>query len=513
MKLIARPIDLEVGGKFVVILNKEDADSLGLRALDRVRISYKNKELTAIVDTTTKFTIKEEIITNDDVTNFFELMGGEHLEVFPQEELESIIYIKQKLAGARLEYDKIKKIVEDIVDKKVSEVELTAFVTALHTLGLSIDEAASLSRAMAATGKKLKLDKKLVCDKHSIGGIPGDKTSLVLVPIIAAAGLTIPKTSSRAITSPCGTAERMEALAPVDLSLDEIKEVVEKVNACLVWGGALDLAPADDMFIQVEYPLGIDPMLLPSIMSKKKAIGANYVVIDIPTGVETKIKTINQAHELAEDFIELGKRLGIHVACGITFGRQPLGHYIGPALEAKEALMTLRGRGPRDLIEKATTLAGILFETLDKGDKKTALHILKSGKAEKKMREIIEAQGGNPKIQVDDLPIGEKYATVKSEKEGKVLWIKNSEIVLIARKAGAPLDSGAGIHLNVKLGDKVKKGETLFTIFSNNYNRLEDALKMSEEFKPLVVGKHYEDEMLLGKISEIPRKKIFMLER
>jgi AMP phosphorylase len=513
MKLIARPIDLEVGGKYIIILNKEDADILGLRALDRVCLRHNSKELTAIIDTTSKFTVKGEIITNDDVTRYFDIKGGEHLEVSPQEELESVLYIKQKLSGARLEYDKIKKIIRDVVDKKISDVELTSFVTTLYTRGLSIDEAANLSKAMAETGKRLKLDEKIICDKHSIGGIPGDKTSLVLVPIVAAAGLIIPKTSSKAITSPSGTAERMGALAPVELEIEEIKQVVAKTNGCLVWGGALDLAPADDMFIQVEYPLGIDPMLLPSIMSKKRAIGANYLVIDIPTGVEAKIKTTNQACELAEDFMEMGKRLGIHVACGITFGRQPLGHYIGPALEAKEALLTLRGKGPRDVVEKVTTLAGILFETVDKGNKKTALNLLNSGKAEKKMRQIIEAQGGNPNIQVDDLPIGEKYATIKSEKDGKVLWAKNSEIVLIARKAGAPLDRGAGIHLNVKLGDKVRKGETLFTIFSNNYNRLEDAVKMAEELKPLVVGKHYEDKMLLGKISEIPRKRIFMLER
>ncbi len=513
MKLIARPIDLEVGGKYVVILNKEDADYLGIRALDRVCLTHNGKQLTAIVDITTKFTIKGEIVTNDDASRFFNIMGGEHLEVRPQEQLESILYIKQKLSGARLEYDKIKKIIRDVVDKKISNTELTAFVTALHTQGISIDEAANLSRAMAETGKRLRLKQKIICDKHSIGGIPGDKTSLVLVPIVAAAGLTIPKTSSKAITSPSGTAERMGTLAPVNLTLEEIKDVVENTNGCLVWGGALDLAPADDMFIQVEYPLGIDPMLLPSIMSKKKAIGANHIVIDIPTGSEAKIKTTNQARELAEDFMELGKRLGIHVACGITFGRQPLGHYIGPALEAKEALLTLRGRGPKDVVEKVTTLAGILFETIDRGNKETALHLLKSGKAEKKLREIIEAQGGNPKIQPDDLPIGEKYATVKSEKDGKVLWVKNSEIVIIARRAGAPLDAGAGIHLNVKLGDRVKKGETLFTIFSNNYNRLEEALKLAEELKPLVVGKHYEDKMLLGKMSDVPRKKIFMLER
>jgi len=514
MKLIARPIDLEVGGKNIVIMNKEDVESLGLHALDRVRLRYNEKELTAIVDETAKFTIKGEIIANDDVTNFFKLKGGEHLEVFPEKELESIVFIKQKLAGVRLDYSKFKKIVEDVVNKKLSTIELSAFVTALYTRGISIDEAASLSKAMVETGRKIKFPGKIICDKHSIGGIPGDKTSLVLVPIVAVAGLTIPKSSSKAITSPCGTAERMEVLASVNLSLEEIVEVVEKTNACLVWGGALDLAPADDIFIQIEYPLGIDPLLLPSIMSKKKAIGANYVIIDIPIGREAKIKTVEDAHELADDFIELGRKLGIHVACGITLGEQPLGHAIGPALEAREALLTLQGKGPKDLVEKATVLCDILFNETGQKNHGVALEILKSGKAEKKMREIIEAQGGNPEIKPDDIVIGSKFADIKSEIDGKVLWIKNSAIVSIARTAGAPKDRGAGIYLKAKVGDSVRKGDTLFTIYSDNYMRLNDAIYLAEELKPMVIGKHFEEKMLLEKVfSEVPARKTFMLER
>lgn len=175
MKLVARPINLEVGGKCVVILNKEDAEFLGLHALDRVCLKCKEKELIAIVDITNKFSMKGEIITNDDVTTFFNLKGGEHINVSKEDEPESTIYIKQKIAGARLEYDKIKKIVRDIVDKKLSDIELTAFVTALYTRGISIDEAASFSRAMVDTGKRFRFNKKIICDKHSIGGIPGDK--------------------------------------------------------------------------------------------------------------------------------------------------------------------------------------------------------------------------------------------------------------------------------------------------------------------------------------------------
>ncbi len=514
MKLVARTINLEVGGKNIVILNKEDADFLGLHALDRVNLKCKGKRLTAIVDITTRFTMKGEIITNNDVTTFFNLKGGEHIVVSKEKVPESIIYVKQKIAGARLEYNKIKKIVRDVVDRKLSDIELTAFVTALYARGISIDEAASFSKAMVETGKRFKFNKKVICDKHSIGGIPGDKTSLVLVPIVAASGFTIPKTSSKAITSPCGTAERMEVLAPVDLTLDEIEEVVKKTDACLVWGGALDLAPADDEFIKIEYPLGIDPMLLPSIMSKKKSIGAKYIVIDIPSGKETKITSMQRARELADDFLELGKRLGMHVACGITFGEQPLGYSIGPALEAREALLTLQGKGPKDLIKKTTMLADILFVEMGAKDHGAALQVLKSGKAEKKMRKIIEAQGGDPEIKPENIKIGDKMFKVKSDIDGRVLWIKNSAIVIISREAGAPRDKGAGIHLKVKMGDNVKKGDILFTIHSNNYIRLSDAVKLAEELKPIVVGKKFEEKMLLEKIfAEIPSRKVFMLER
>ena len=306
----------------------------------------------------------------------------------------------------------------------------------------------------------------------------------------------------------------MEVLAPVNLGIDEIVQVVKKTNGCLVWGGALDISPADDMFIQVEYPLGIDPLLMPSIMSKKKAIGSHYLVIDIPVGKETKVKTMEEATELADDFIELGKRLGIHVACGVTFGEQPLGHYIGPALEAREALLTLQNKGPRDVVEKVTNLAGILFETVGVGNKNTAMEILKSGKAEKKLREIIEAQGGNSEIKPDDIAIASNYVQVRSRSEGRVLWVKNSSIIQVARRAGNPKDKGAGIHLNAKMGNEVKKGDILFTIFSDNYQRLNEAFCLAEELEPVVVGKKFEEKMLLDKVfSELPRRKSFMFER
>ncbi len=516
MKLRARPISLEVGEKPVIILNKEDSESLGLHALERAKIRSRGKELIAIVDVTTKFAEPGEVITNDQVTSFFSLKLGDQIDIEHTETPESVIYIKQKISGSRLEAEKMKTIVKDVVAKRLSDLELTAFVTALDIHGMSMDEVEALSRAMVETGKTLNIPGKTIVDKHSCGGVPGDKTSLLAVPIIAAAGLTIPKTSSRAITSPAGTADRFEVLAPVDLKIEDIERVVRKTNGCIVWGGALELSPADDIFIQIEYPLGIDPLLLPSILSKKKAVGAKYVVIDIPTGRGTKVKTIGEAHELSEDFIELGKRLGIQISCAITYGEQPIGYAMGPALEAREALLTLQGKGPKDLVDKATEIVGMLFDMvgINKGNGKAiATKLLGSGKAEKKLREIIEAQGGDPKIKPSDIELGDKVE-IKSEKEGKVLWVKNAELAAIAREAGAPKDRGSGILLSKKLGQRVKKGDVLFTIYSNNKSHMNNALKLVEDYQPFIVGKDIAEKMLLAKMpTKVPHRRLFMLER
>ncbi|MFQ6009880.1 MAG: AMP phosphorylase [Candidatus Aenigmatarchaeota archaeon] len=517
MKFRAKPISFEAGGKGVVILNKADVETLGIHVLDRVFITKDKKTLIAIVDVTEKFAEQGVAVTNSELNKFFKLKLGDEIEIVPAEAPESVKFVKQKITGARLDASKIRAIVQDVVERHLSEIELSAFVSALEIYGLSMDEAEGLSNAMVETGKQFTIPGRVICDKHSIGGVPGDKTSLIGVPIIAAAGLTIPKTSSRAITSAAGTADRMEVLAPVDLSIDEIKKVVKKTNGCLVWGGSLELAPADDVFIQVEYPLGVDPLLLPSIMSKKRAVNARYVIIDIPTGRGAKIKTTGSAYSLASDFRELGRRMGMEVACTITFGEQPIGKAIGPALEAREALQTLEGKGPPDLIEKVTQVVGTLFDLVGKNrieGKKHAMNILKNKKALRKMREIIGEQGGNPKIKASDIKLGKKNVSVRSKKSGKVLWMKNAEIAAIAREAGTPKDKGAGILFNKKIGDSVKKGEKTLTIYAENTRKLNNALKMVGEMEPVIVDKRIENRMLTGIFpTEIPHRRIFMLER
>lgn len=512
-KLKIRKMPIEAG-KLIAILHKNDAEKLGVRPLERIRIFCKKAEIVAIIDVTDKFAREGEILLSQDCFENYKIKEGEIAEIKPEERPESVKYIRKKLAGMYLSYKEIEKIIKDVVEKKLSEIEIAAFLTALHIQGISMEEAENLTKAMVKTGKTIKFKNKPVVDKHSIGGIPGDKTSILVVPIVAAAGLTIPKTSSRAITSPAGTADRMECIAPVEFDVDEIVRIVNKTNACLVWGGALELAPADDIFIQIEFPLGIDPMLFPSIMSKKKSVGSEYVVIDIPTGRGAKIKTVEEAEDLGEDFVELGKRLGMHVECVSTFGEQPIGNGIGPALEAREALSALYGKGPSDLIDKACTLAGTIFRMVGKGDKNTALRILKSGKAVKKFMEIVREQGGNDKIKPKDIPVGDKKLDVRANKSGKILWIFNHKIAAIAKEAGAPKYKGAGIYLYKKMGDVVKKGDKLFTIFAEKSSRLSAAEKLLKDDFPMIIGKGYGEEMLLKSIPDNGiKEREFILER
>jgi AMP phosphorylase len=514
MKLKTKFLGLETGGKPIVILNKEDADDLGIRSLGRVVVRQNKKQLTAIVDITTKIISKGSIGISEQVKNSLNLKENTEVEVEVAKFPNSLQFIINKLKGRKLSYEEIFEIVKDVVEGNLSEIEIASFVTALDTRGLDLDEAVSLTLSMVETGEKLDLKgKNIIVDKHSIGGCVGDKTTLLVVPIVAAAGLTIPKTSSRAITSAAGSGDKAEILMPVELDIEEMRRVVERTNGCIVWGGSLHLAPADDIFIQVEYPLSIDPLMLPSIMSKKKAVGANFAVIDIPTGRGTKVKTIGDANFLAKDFIALGKKLDIKTQCAITYGEQPIGHTIGPALEAKEALEVLmRRKNIPDLIDKATHIADMLLRMVGRDGQHLALEILKSGKAEQKMREIIMMQGGNEEIKPEDITIGDYGLDITADKTGYVLWMNNTALIEVARAVGAPKDRGAGIYLYKKLGDRVNKGEKLFTVYAEKTRKLERVQKILEEEAVIGVGERM--EMLIHEVKEMPvHKKTFILER
>ena len=328
-----------------------------------------------------------------------------------------------------------------------------------------------------------------MCDKHSIGGVPGNRTTPIVVSILAAAGLIVPKTSSRAITSPAGTADTIEVFCNVSFSIPQIKRIVKKVGACLVWGGALELAPVDDKFIHIEHALSIDPegQVLASVMSKKKAAGSKYVLIDIPLGDEAKVERMKSAEQLAGKFKNLGKRLGMVVECAITEGGQPVGNGIGPVLEAIDIVNVLKGNGPPDLREKSLELAGILLKMTKKGNEATAKKILDSGYAFEKFKDITKAQGGSATKDFKKM-LGKYRHDFVSLRSGTILRIANEEISKVSRAAGAPNDKGGGVYLHFKKGEKVKSGDIIFTIYAEKEYKLRDAIDAAKKLSPVHVG-------------------------
>ena len=325
---------------------------------------------------------------------------------------------------------------------------------------------------------------------NCVGGIPGNRTTMIVVPIISSLGFTMPKTSSRAISSPAGTADTMESLSQVSFDVKEIEKIVEKTNGCIVWGGGVDLASADDKMIKVRNPLRLDPegLLLASIMAKKKAVNASHVLIDIPVGKGAKVESRREARDLKRKFIELSKDLKIKIKVIITDGKQPIGNGIGPNLEAMDVLNVLNGKGPEDLKNKSIKMSTAILKMLKVKDaKKKAIDSLNSGKAYEKMKEIIKAQKGNI-FKPEQLRHGKFKEEIFSGKSGRVKFIDNKNISKIARTAGAPTDKTAGVYLHKKLNDRVKRDELLFIIYSDSEKRLNYAVEIVREKNPYVIS-------------------------
>ena len=495
MELRAKLFQIEAGGSFIILLNEKIAKELDLMSGDRARVMAGRRYIVAIVDIAKK--IKDnEIGVFSEITDELDLDSGQLVNIVPEEAPKSLGNIRKKLDNKPITKDEVFEIVNDIIDNVLTQAELAYFVSAAYTHGFSMNETEYLTKAMAETGDMLKWNKKTIVGKHCIGGIAGNRTTMLILPIVTAAGMIMPKTSSRSITSPAGTADTMEVLTSVSFkSVGEIKNIVKKTNGCLVWGGALRLAPADDAIVKVEHSLELDPtpMLLASIMAKKYVEGVTHLLIDIPIGRFAKAKTPKEFLHLKKHFEQLAKRLKIKIKVIRTEGEEPIGNGLGPALEAKDVMWVLQNdkRAPADLREKSLMMAGVLLELGGKAKagkgKKLAREILQSGKALAKMKAIIAAQGGKPNINPDKIKFGRYTYNVLANKSGKLTILNNDRISRIARLAGAPKNKGAGIYLYVHKNAKVKKGEKLFTIYAESDWKLNEAVKFLKKHTPVEI--------------------------
>ncbi|HLF10269.1 MAG TPA: thymidine phosphorylase family protein [Gammaproteobacteria bacterium] len=403
--------------------------------------------------------------------------------------LESLSRVRAKVYGQRLEAADMQAIIRDVTAGYYADIQLAAFVAACAGDRLDLDETIALTRAMIDVGERIEWGARPIVDKHSVGGLPGNRTTPIVVAIVAAYGLIMPKTSSRAITSPAGTADVMETMTEVNLDVAAMRRVVEREGACLVWGGAVRLSPADDILIRVERPLDLDSegQLVASVLSKKAAAGSTHVVIDIPVGPTAKVRSEEAAQTLATRLVAVGRTLDLTVRTVVSDGTQPVGRGIGPALEARDVLAVLRREpnAPQDLRERALLLAGRVLElsaTVAPGEgRRHAQSILDDGRALKKFEAICVAQGGlrTPPRAVHTMPIAAYQA-------GRVASIDNRRLARIAKLAGAPRAPAAGVELHTPLGTSVEAGQPLFTLHAETPGEISYALDYVQAQLPIV---------------------------
>ena len=475
----------------VAMLNESTANLIGVKTNGRISvktISKEPKSVSTIVDIAKTLVGKKQIAVSTELKERLSLKNGEKVDIDLSINLKSLTFIKNKMNGKRLSQKEVNEIIFDITRNSFSDAEIALFISAMYDKGMNMQETIYLINAILNSGQRLKWNGKFVADKHSIGGIPGNRTTPLVVAICAAGGLIMPKSSSRAITTAAGTADVIETIAKVEFSMKELKKIVKKTGACLIWGGSLEIVPADEKIITIEKMLNIDPesQLLASIMSKKLALGANYILIDIPYGKTAKVDK-KKGEELKKKFEYLGKYFKKKIQVVLTKGDEPIGNGVGPVLEIFDILKILKRSEncALDLEKKSVFLSGKLFELTGKAEKgkgeKMALEILNSGKALKKFSEIIKAQGGT----VDHLKPAKFKKNILANKNGAIKEIDNKKINSLARIAGSPLDKAAGLYLYKHVGEKIKKGEKILTIYSESKSRLKESLRFFHSQKPI----------------------------
>lgn len=414
--------------------------------------------------------------------------------------------IDKKKNGKELTHEEIRWFIQNYTENKIPDYQMSAMLMAMFIKGMTTPETAALTDAMLESGKQLKFSGKNVIDKHSTGGI-GDKASFILAPIASAAGVKVPMIAGRGLGHTGGTVDKIEAVSgfKTELDLDTFSKKLEKEGLVLI-GQTPEIAPADRLIYALrDVTATIDsvPLITASIMSKKLAEGANGIVFDIKTGTGAFMKTTKDARALGKSLIATSKRFKKKAVALITDMNQPLGNEVGHSNEIIESIETLKGKGPKDLTDLSLALAAHMIhlagveKTYEKALKK-AQEMVTSGKALNEFRKLLVSQGGDDRV-IDDyslLPLAKEKTEITATKNGFIKMFDNTKIGLLLIELGGGrksktdlIDHAVGFTFHKKIGDKVKKGETIFTITHHAHQKdivekiktqfLKEALTMS----------------------------------
>ena len=414
--------------------------------------------------------------------------------------MRAVDLIEKKRDGEELSPEEIRWLISEYVAGRIPDYQMSAFLMAVYFRGMSEEETVTLTQAMAESGGKIDLSEVpgIKVDKHSTGGV-GDTVTLILVPLMGAAGLVMAKLSGRALGHTGGTIDKFEAIPGVrtELSLRKIIEQAKKIGVVIADHTA-ELVPADRMLYELRDVTGTVPslpLIASSILSKKLAGGADAIVLDVKCGDGAFMQKREEAQRLAETLVRVGNKLGRRFCALITAMDQPLGRMAGNTLEVRQAIEVLRGEGPPDLREVTLALgAELLILAGEEGDAEAAKArlegLIESGAAWEKFRELVSAQGGDLKAIEDPdlLPRAREVVEVPSPAAGYVQRLSARKVGIAAGLLGAgrevkgqAVDPAAGVELLAKVGDEVEKGQPLARLHVGRKGRLEEAKRLIEE--------------------------------
>ena len=427
--------------------------------------------------------------------------------------------ISKKRDGKELSEEEINFFITEYTNNRIEDYQAAALIMAIYIKGMNYRETKDLTMAMANSGDILDLSKlgSNVVDKHSTGGV-GDKVTLILAPLIASLGIPVAKMSGRGLGFTGGTADKIESIPGYNTEVSEKQfiENVEKIGISLITQ-TLNLAPADKKIYALRDTIACTesiPLIASSIMSKKIASGANKIVLDVTCGYGAFMKNRKQAEELSKTMIEIGKLAGRETVCIVTDMNEPLGYAVGNNLEVIEAIEFLKGDMPSDLKEVVIELGAYMIKLAGKGDnieenKQKLLDNIKNGKSYDKFIELVKNQGGDISY-IEDTEKFEKAPIIKeviSNKEGNIQEINAKTIGEISCALGAgrqtktdKIDLSVGIILNKKVGDYVKIGDVIATVFANDQEKADKAEE--EILNTYKIGKEKEDKQTILEIIE-----------
>ncbi len=494
LNLRIKKLDIKAGDPLTVLINSSDAKMDGLEAGDKVWLSGYEHEHICVVNLTDVEVEEGFVGLYSDVWLGNDFASDSRVRLERVSTPESVDYIAKKLQGQRLTEDEMFEVLKDVSKKKMRSVEMAYFMATMFNPGFNDDEVLYAIKGMVNSGEIFDFsdiynNKNMVVDKHSIGGIAGKGVTPILVAILANFGLVVPNTSTRAITAPAGTTDILETVMPVSFHSEEIYNLIKKQGSCMIWGGDLNIAPADDILIQVEKGLKTQcyQKFIISIIAKKLAMGISHIIIDLPYGPDTKIEEPEDIELVSDSFIKFFDKVGINCEIYKRRVKGPDGRGIGPNLEMRDVLRVLEDHEYKstELEQEVIKMAGKLLEFTEKEKEgfgeEMAKESMESGKVAEKFWEIAFAQGAVEKVSSDDLRLGKETYDVVATKSGKIERINNKEVVNLARALGTPSIKEAGLYFNKFVGDKVKKGDVLLSFYTINNERMRAARDLYNE--------------------------------